>query len=114
LASYALDGSSTFRLVRLGSTVGSPANSRFSQVESRKDCIVGDNLGFQYSSGGFVSVLNDFFHEALPVCDVLAGTTPPAESLPECVPDAEPLAGTIQSVCASSKRIRLPRLLLHR
>src|SRR5271168_2600291 len=72
-----------------------------------------ENSASKYSFGGIVSGLNGSFHEALPVCDVLAGKKHSAESLQECVPHGEPLAGTIESVRASSKWIRLPDLLLH-
>jgi hypothetical protein len=57
--------------------------------------------------------LNGSFHEALPVCDVFAGKKHVSEPLLERVSHSEPLAGTIESVRASSKWIRLPGLLLH-
>src|SRR5258708_6447624 len=90
------------------------SDSRFLRDEASTDCTVGENSASQYSFGGIVSGLNGSFHEALPVCDVLAGKKHVAELLLEGVPHGEPLAGTIESVRASSKWIRLPGLLLHR
>src|SRR5271154_464182 len=90
------------------------ARRQFLRDEASTDCTVGENSASHYGFGGIVSGLNGSFHEALPVCDVLAGKKHAAESLLECVPHGEPLAGTIESVRPSRKWIRLPRLLLHR